>query len=78
MTRLGEDGVILTLPDSLTGPFGSPISRIALPSHWSQGISGEEEVRIVSKSAQSMTKLAIAEKHFGYSRAGLEEQSLTQ
>ena len=78
MTRLGEEGVILTLPDSLTGPFGSKISRIALPARWSQGMSGEEEPIIVSKSGQSMTELAIGDKHFLYSRAGLEKQSLTQ
>lgn len=79
MTRLGEEGVILTLPDSPTGPFGSPISRIALPAHWSQGISGEdEEARVVSQSGECMTELAIGEKRFLYSRSGLEKQSLTQ
>ena len=77
MTRLGEEGAILNLPDALTGPFGSPITRIALPAHWSRGISSEEEVKIVDQR-QSMTKFAVADKHFGYSRAGLEEQSSTR
>lgn len=45
-TRLGEEGVILTLPEGTVGAFGTPIHRIALPSHWSQGMTGEEAVQV--------------------------------
>lgn len=40
-TRLGEEGVILTLPEGTIGPFGSPITRLALPVHWSRGMTGD-------------------------------------
>ena len=45
-TRLGEEGVILTLPDDTLGAFGTPITCLALPPHWSRGLTGEEEVRV--------------------------------
>jgi CRISPR-associated endonuclease/helicase Cas3 len=45
-TRLGEEGVILTLPDGTIGAFGAPIQRLALPPHWSQGLTGEEAVEV--------------------------------
>ncbi len=71
-TRLGDDGLILTLPESLSSPFGAKISRIALPAHWCRGIGSEDEVKVV-ELGESMTQFAIAEKHFCYSRAGLEK-----
>lgn len=45
-TRLGEEGVILTLPDGTTGPFGAPIKRLALPARWSHGLTGDEVVTV--------------------------------
>lgn len=41
-TRLGEEGVILTLRPGTIGAFGEPITRIALPAHWSRGLTGDE------------------------------------
>ena len=38
MTRLGEEGAILELDPPQEGPFGLPVTRIAVPAHWSQGI----------------------------------------
>ena len=45
-TRLGEEGVILTLPEGTIGAFGAPVHRVALPAHWSQGLTGEEMVQV--------------------------------
>lgn len=45
-TRLGEEGVILTLPEGTIGAFGTPIHRLALPAHWSQGLTGEDAVQV--------------------------------
>ena len=45
-TRLGEDGVVLTLPEGTLGAFGQPITRLALPAHWSRGLTGEEAVGV--------------------------------
>lgn len=41
-TRLGEDGAVLTLPPDTLGAFGRPVTRLALPSRWSRGLTGEE------------------------------------
>ena len=46
MTRLGEEGVILTLEPPSEGPFGQPVTRLALPSRWSQGIARNARVEI--------------------------------
>lgn len=45
-TRLGEEGVILTLPEGTMGAFGAPIRRMALPAHWSKGLTGEDAVQV--------------------------------
>jgi CRISPR-associated endonuclease/helicase Cas3 len=45
-TRLGEDGVILDLPEGTIGAFGLPVHRLALPAHWSQGLRGDETVTV--------------------------------
>lgn len=45
-TRLGEEGVILTLPKGTIGAFGTTISRIALPAQWSRGLIGDEAVSV--------------------------------
>lgn len=45
-TRLGEDGVIMTLPEGTIGAFGALVHHLALPAHWSHGLTGEEPVQI--------------------------------
>lgn len=54
-TRLGEEGVILTLPPGTIGPFGTPIIRLALPAHWSHGLTGEEEVAVAQGPPMRVT-----------------------
>jgi len=67
-TRLGEEGALLTLPDGVTGPFGTPIRTIALPAHWSRGITGEDEVRATDEGLLTIT---VGSRGFIYDTAGL-------
>ena len=69
MTRLGEDGVVLDFESEL-GPFGTSISRITLPAHWSRGLSRNDETTI-SRSGDHLD-LRIGDRRFAYSRVGLE------
>lgn len=68
-SRLGGQGPVYDLPDGTTGPFGAEITRIALPAHWSQGLSGEEVVTVTPEPDGLM--LSLGEVRFQYSRAGL-------
>ena len=70
MTRLGEDGMVLDF-ESVCGPFGTSISRITLPAHWSRGLSPGEDVAISHSGGQ--LKLRVGERRFAYSRVGLEQ-----
>ncbi|MFC7705780.1 CRISPR-associated helicase Cas3' [Plastorhodobacter daqingensis] len=45
-TRLGEEGVILSLPAGTVGAFGAPVHRLALPAQWSRGLTGDEPVSV--------------------------------
>nr|WP_321510302.1 CRISPR-associated helicase Cas3' [uncultured Celeribacter sp.] len=47
-TRLGESGVLVTLPEGTIGPFGQEIRTIVLPAHWSRDLTGEETVEILT------------------------------
>ncbi len=68
-TRIGEDGVVLPIAGAPLSPFGQKITRIALPPHWSRGLTGEEEL---SCTAEGETlHLRIADREFEYGRAGL-------
>ena len=69
MTRLGEEGVILSFESSPEGPFGKSVTRIALPAQWSHGISKKDPVKI--ERDETCLILSVAEKQFRYSRAGL-------
>ena len=69
MTRLGEEGVVLDF-EPVLGPFGASISRITLPTHWSWGLSRDDEV-MTSRSGGPL-ELRIGDQRFVYSRVGLE------
>ena len=70
MTRLGEEGVILSLDPPPEGPFNCPITRIALPARWSHGIAKDDQVEITQDETGLV--LSVAEQRFSYSREGLE------
>ncbi|NDW46347.1 CRISPR-associated helicase Cas3' [Ruegeria sp. PrR005] len=69
-TRLGEEGVILTLPKGILGAFAAPISRIMLPAHWSHGLTGEEQVQVDPGQTIRMT---VSDMELHYSPAGLQK-----
>ena len=67
-TRLGEHGVILTLPEGTIGPFGHPVKTLALPVHWSRGLSGDEPVIV---EGDTPLRLRVGEARFEYGADGL-------
>lgn len=71
-TRLGEEGAVLTLPEGSIGTFGLPISRIALPAHWSRGLTGEEAVTVTPGQPIRMT---VSNRAFSYGPEGLTREA---
>jgi len=69
-TRLGARGVVAELPSDIIGPFGTSISRIALPAHWSQGLSGQDGV-VTETTSTGTLRLSIGDKQFVYDRSGV-------
>jgi CRISPR-associated endonuclease/helicase Cas3 len=67
-TRLGEDGVVLRLAPGTVGVFGLPITRIALPAFWSQGLTGEEAVEV---EAGAPIRMTVGDKDLFYDFGGL-------
>ncbi|GGB49185.1 CRISPR-associated helicase/endonuclease Cas3 [Roseibium aquae] len=67
-TRLGEKGAILALPEGTIGPFGHPVKTMALPVHWSLGLTGDEEVIV---DGDGPLRLSVGEKQFQYGADGL-------
>ena len=72
-TRLGNEGVILEFSPPPLGPFGSPITRIALPAHWSHGITTDDQVELTRIECDLV--VAVANRRFRYSREGLQHES---
>lgn len=67
-TRLGESGAIVTFPDDTIGPFGSPVTTLALPAHWSRGLTGDESPEIIAKAPLTFRVEAAG---FVYDASGL-------
>lgn len=67
-TRLGEEGVVLSLPEGTMGAFGQPITRLVLPAHWSRGLTGEEEVRV---DPGPPIKVTVSDRVMTYGSQGL-------
>lgn len=67
-TRLGQEGAVLDLPPGTVGAFGQPITRIALPVHWSRGLTGEEAVAVGGGFPMTMT---VSDRVMIYSSEGL-------
>ncbi len=70
VTRLGEEGAVLTLDEPVVGPFGCFISRIALPAHWSRGLNDGSTVDV--RNGEEGLLLTVDRREFRYSRGGLE------
>ena len=69
LTRLGEEGLMLPLDPRRDGPFGPPISRLALPARWSKGVSANDKPDVRKK--ESGLEIAVADERFSYTRKGL-------
>ena len=69
LTRLGEEGVVLGLDSRPTGPFGAPVSRLALPARWCKGISNDDKVDV--REGESGLDIAVSNERFSYTRRGL-------
>ncbi len=76
MTRLGEEGALIRIdPDSAPiGPFGQKVSRIALPSHWSCGVTAQDAEEATLEPAGDDFLLSVAGRSFRYSRVGLVQE----
>lgn len=72
LTRLGEEGAVLTLDPPSLGPFGREITRVTLPARWSAGISSEEAKRVEVHPTQEGVTLKVGDRSYGYSRSGVE------
>lgn len=70
MTRLGEEGPILTLPPGTIGAFGCPVSRLALPARWARGFIPDTPV--VVEPVEGGFSFVLGEQGFQYSRIGLD------
>ena len=72
-TRLGGPGAILDLPEPSLGPFGTPVSRFRIPSHWSSGLGQGAPIEVERKGEALI--LSIAGRRFRYAVEGLDVQS---
>ena len=73
LTRLGEEGMVVTFPNPTNGPFDRSIARIALPARWSQGLNGKSQVAVTPDSELGTLTLTVGERRFRYSTAGLDK-----
>ena len=74
MTRLGEDGVVLTLDPNTVSPFANHISQITLPARWSAGISSTDAESVTVNPVPEGFVLMVGEREFIYSRKGLDSR----
>ncbi len=75
VTRLGEEGVVLTFDSSPIGPFGGEISRLTLPAHLSYGISEAEiDADNVAATPDGLV-FTVSGSEFRYTREGLDKIS---
>lgn len=72
MTRLGEEGVVLTLDPPPLGPFDRKITRIALPARWSKGLSSEDAEAVEVRLTQEGITLNVGKNSYRYRRSGVE------
>ena len=70
-TRIGEEGVVLSLPDKPLSPFGQRITRLALPPQWSHGLTEEEELACEMENKE--LHLTLGGRTFIYTRKGVDK-----
>lgn len=72
MTRLGAEGPVVPLDPAPPGPFGTPVSRIAIPAHWAQGTDEWEAPEIRAQAGGF--RLVLGDSEYSYTREGLTLQ----
>jgi CRISPR-associated endonuclease/helicase Cas3 len=72
-TRLGAEGAIVNFSGFPTGPFGTKISRITLPAHWSRHLNPEEELISLTKFEKCNFSFQVGDAVFAYGSRGLEK-----
>jgi CRISPR-associated endonuclease/helicase Cas3 len=71
-TRLGAQDLIITLPDGVNGPFGTPIRSISIPSFWLGSIQLAENISPQNVSVyKDGLRFAVQQEQFAYDRFGL-------
>mgnify|MGYP005993085951 CR=1 FL=1 len=70
-TRLGEGGPVYDLAAPVTGPFGRPVQRFALPAQWARGLDGTETATLEVQATGAV--LSVGDKRFQYGRSGLQK-----
>lgn len=71
-TRLGAQDLIVTLPDGVDGPFGTPIRSISIPSFWLGSILLEGNISPENVRAHGDgLRFAVQQEQFTYDRFGL-------
>ncbi|TWB64423.1 CRISPR-associated helicase/endonuclease Cas3 [Nitrospirillum viridazoti] len=71
-TRLGGEGIRLTLPNPIKGPFGETITALTLPAHWSAGVDASGAVTV--ENADGGMRIGIGGRWFRYDRRGLSRR----
>lgn len=70
-TRLGAEGVRVTLTKAVMGPFGVAITGFTLPAHWSRGVQTAEPVE--PAMTEGAIRVDLDGVAFGYDRMGIRK-----
>jgi len=68
-TRLGAEGIRLTLDPPCTGAFGGAITALTFPAHWSRGIDPTKSA-VIDADPCGLT-ITLSDHRFVYDRRGL-------
>lgn len=71
-TRLGAEGAMVRFAKAVAGPFGTPISRITLPAHWSRNLDLDDTPVTPEVGQDGRLTFALGARQFVYGRNGLE------
>jgi len=72
-TRLGEEGARITFDEPVTGPFGTMITGLILPAHWSHGLDTTKPVK--PTVSDGLLTSRVGNTMLTYNRSGLMKRS---
>lgn len=70
-TRLGDEGPAISFDNRPVGPFGQPISRLAVPYHLVRGMAVDRAPEIESGDDLGTFLIRFGDRSFRYERLGL-------